>query len=145
MTIYDLTLAELRAKLDNLELSAVEVTNAYLDRIATTNPELNSFITVCDETAIAEAQAADQAIAAGEVAPLTGLPIAVKDIFNTAGLRTTCASRILENYVSPYDASNFPHQGAKSCDYRQAEYGRICHGQLQRKQRFWCRPQSMGS
>ncbi len=105
MTIFDLTLAELRAKLDNLELSAVEVTNAYLDRIATTNPDLNSFITVCDETAIAEAQAADQAIAAGEVAPLTGLPIAVKDIFNTAGLRTTCASRILENYVSPYDAT----------------------------------------
>lgn len=105
MTIYDLTLAELRVKLDNRELSAVEVTNAYLERIATTNPDLNSFITVCNETAIAEAQAADQALAAGEVAPLTGLPIAVKDIFNTAGLRTTCASRILENYVSPYDAT----------------------------------------
>jgi aspartyl-tRNA(Asn)/glutamyl-tRNA(Gln) amidotransferase subunit A len=105
MTIHDLTLAELRARLDNRELSAVEVTNAYLDRIATTNPDLNSFITVCNETAIVEAQAADQAIAAGEIAPLTGLPIAVKDIFNTAGLRTTCASRILENYVSPYDAT----------------------------------------
>jgi aspartyl-tRNA(Asn)/glutamyl-tRNA(Gln) amidotransferase subunit A len=105
MTIHDLTLAELRARLDNRELSAVEVTNAYLDRIATTNPDLNSFITVCNETAIVEAQAADQALAAGDVAPLTGLPIAVKDIFNTAGLRTTCASRILENYVSPYDAT----------------------------------------
>ena len=105
MTIHDLTLAELRAKLDNRELSAVEATNAYLDRIATTNPDLNSFITVCNETAIVEAQAADQALAAGDVAPLTGLPIAVKDIFNTAGLRTTCASRILENYVSPYDAT----------------------------------------
>ncbi|MCK4507918.1 MAG: Asp-tRNA(Asn)/Glu-tRNA(Gln) amidotransferase subunit GatA [Desulfuromonadales bacterium] len=105
MTIHDLTLAELRARLDNRELSAVEVTNAYLERIAATNPDLNSFITVCNETAIVEAQAADQALAAGEVAPLTGLPIAVKDIFNTAGLRTTCASRILENYVSPYDAT----------------------------------------
>ena len=105
MTIYDLTLAELRARLDNRELSAVEATNAYLDRIATTNPDLNSFITVCNETAIVEAQAADQALAAGDVAPLTGLPIAVKDIFNTAGLRTTCASRILENYISPYDAT----------------------------------------
>ena len=105
MMIYDLTLAELRAKLDNLELSAVEVTNAYLDRIAATDPDINAFITQCNETAIVEAQAADQAIAAGEVAPLTGLPIAVKDIFNTTGLRTTCASRILENYISPYDAT----------------------------------------
>ena len=105
MTIYDLTLAELRAKLDNRELSAVEVTKAYLDRIAATNPDINTFITQCNETAIVEAQAADQAIAAGEIAPLTGLPIAVKDIFNTTGLRTTCASRILENYISPYDAT----------------------------------------
>lgn len=105
MTIYDLTLAELRAKLDNRELSAVEVTNAYLDRIAATNPAINAFITQCNETAIVEAEAADLAIATGEVAPLTGLPIAVKDIFNTVGLPTTCASRILENYISPYDAT----------------------------------------
>ncbi len=105
MTIHDLTLAELRSRLDKRELSAVEVTNAYLDRIAATNAEINAFITVCNETALAEAQAADQAIAAGQAAPLTGLPIAAKDIFNTAGIRTTCASRILGNYVAPYDAT----------------------------------------
>jgi len=105
MTIYDLTLVELRAKLDNRELSSVEVTKAYLDRIAATDPDINAFITQCNETAIIEAEAADQAIAAGEVAPLTGLPIAVKDIFNTVGLPTTCASHILENYISPYDAT----------------------------------------
>jgi aspartyl-tRNA(Asn)/glutamyl-tRNA(Gln) amidotransferase subunit A len=105
MTIYDLTLAELRARLDSRELSAVEVTHAYLDRIAATNPDVNSFITVCADTAITEAQAADQALAAGQVAPLTGLPIAAKDIFNTAGLRTTCASHILDNYIAPYDAT----------------------------------------
>jgi aspartyl-tRNA(Asn)/glutamyl-tRNA(Gln) amidotransferase subunit A len=105
MTIYDLTLAELRNKLDNRELSSVEVTNAYLDRIATTNPEVNTFITPCTETAVVEALAADQVIAAGEASPLTGLPIAAKDIFNTLGLRTTCASRILDNYISPYDAT----------------------------------------
>ncbi len=105
MTIYDLTLVELRAKLDNRELSSVEVTKAYLDRIAATNPDLNTFITQCSDTAIAEAQAADQAIAAGTASSLTGLPIAVKDIFNTAGLPTTCASRILNNYISPYDAT----------------------------------------
>jgi aspartyl-tRNA(Asn)/glutamyl-tRNA(Gln) amidotransferase subunit A len=99
------TLVELRAKLDKREISAVEVTKTYLDRIAATNPALNTFITICNETALAEAQAADQAIAEGKAQALTGLPIAAKDIFNTAGLRTTCASRILDNYVSPYDAT----------------------------------------
>ncbi len=105
MTIYNLTLAELRTRLDSRELSAVEVTTAYLDRIAATNHEINSFITTCNETAMAEALAADQALAAGDIAPLTGLPIAVKDIFNTTGLPTTCASNILKNYIAPYDAT----------------------------------------
>lgn len=105
MTIYNLTLAELRSKLDSRQLTSVEITEAYLQRITATNPDINAFITTCTETALAEAQAADLALAAGEKAPLTGLPIAVKDIFNSEGLRTTCASRILENYVSPYDAT----------------------------------------
>ncbi len=105
MTIYDLTLAELRTKLDNRELSAVEVAEAYRARIAATDQDVNAYITVCDESAMAEAKLADQALAAGEIAPLTGLPIAAKDIFNTAGLKTTCASRILENYIAPYDAT----------------------------------------
>jgi aspartyl-tRNA(Asn)/glutamyl-tRNA(Gln) amidotransferase subunit A len=105
MTIYDLTLAELRASIDSRELSAVEVTKAYLDRIEATNPAINTFITVCSETALAEAEAADRALNAGKVAPLTGLPIAAKDIFNTMGLRTTCASSILKNYIAPYDAT----------------------------------------
>ena len=105
MTIYDLTLAELRSGLDKRELSAVEITKAYLERIAATNPGINTFITICNETALDEAEAADRLIAAGRVSPLTGVPIAAKDIFNTAGLRTTCGSHILENYVSPYDAT----------------------------------------
>lgn len=103
--IYDLTLAQLRTRLDSRELSAVEVTKAYLERIAATNPEINSFITICTETALTEAQNADRAIADGNIAPLTGLPVAAKDIFNTAGLPTTCGSRILSKYISPYDAT----------------------------------------
>jgi len=105
MTIYDLTLAELRTGLDNREFSAVEITKTYLERIAATNPGINTFISICNETALAEAEAADKLVASGQASPLTGLPIAAKDIFNTAGLRTTCGSRILENYVSPYDAT----------------------------------------
>jgi len=105
MEIYDFTLTELRNRLDRREFSAVEVADAYLVRIAATNPLINSYITVCAAAARSDAAAADLAIASGSAGPLTGLPIAVKDIFNTAGLRTTCASRILDGYVSPYDAT----------------------------------------
>jgi len=105
MTIFDLTLAELRTELDKREFSAVEITKAYLERITATNPGINTFITICNETALAEAESADKLIAAGQASPLTGVPIAAKDIFNTTGLHTTCGSRILENYVSPYDAT----------------------------------------
>lgn len=105
MTLYDLTLTELRKRLDAGEITSEQVTQAYLDRIVATNDQVNSFITVCQEEALAAARTADQRIAAGNAAPLTGIPIAVKDIFNTSGIRTTCASRILENYVAPYDAT----------------------------------------
>jgi len=104
-SIHDLTLSDLRLRLDRRELSAVEITRAYLERIAETDPQINAFITTCAESALSEAEAADQALAAGRAAPLTGLPIAAKDIFNTAGIRTTCGSRILGNYIAPYDAT----------------------------------------
>ena len=85
MTIYDLSLAGLRTGLDKREFTAVEVTTRYLERIFATNPGINTFINICDATALAEAEAADRRITAGQASPLTGLPIAVKDIFNTRG------------------------------------------------------------
>jgi aspartyl-tRNA(Asn)/glutamyl-tRNA(Gln) amidotransferase subunit A len=85
----------------------VEATRAFVERIVATDARLNAFITVCAEQALAEAAGADRRLAGGDVAPLTGIPLAIKDIFNTLGVRTTCASKILDNYVSPYDATAF--------------------------------------
>ena len=107
MALYELTLSELRAGLDRREFTSVEATRAFLARIADTDPRLNAFITVCADQALEEAAAADRRLAAGNVAPLTGIPLAMKDIFNTQGVRTTCASKILGNYVAPYDATAF--------------------------------------
>jgi aspartyl-tRNA(Asn)/glutamyl-tRNA(Gln) amidotransferase subunit A len=107
MALFDQTLSALRAGLDRREFSAVEVTRACLERIAATDPQVNAFITVCAEQALTAAAAADRRLANGNAAPLTGIPLALKDIFNTAGVRTTCASKILDNYIPPYDATAF--------------------------------------
>uniref|UniRef100_UPI0026ECF514 Asp-tRNA(Asn)/Glu-tRNA(Gln) amidotransferase subunit GatA n=1 Tax=Malonomonas rubra TaxID=57040 RepID=UPI0026ECF514 len=105
MQFNDLTISQLREKLASGETTSVELTKSFLARIAETNDKVNTFITVCEAEALAAAEAADQRIAAGNAAPLTGVPLAVKDIFNTLGVRTTCGSKILDNYVSPYDAT----------------------------------------
>ena len=107
MALHDLTLNQLRTGLDRREFSATEAARACLERIAATEPQLNAFITVCTEQALAEAASADRRLAGGEAAPMTGIPLAIKDIFNAAGVRTTCASKILGNYVAPYDATAF--------------------------------------
>jgi aspartyl-tRNA(Asn)/glutamyl-tRNA(Gln) amidotransferase subunit A len=90
----------LRAK----RLSSVELTQAALGRIVAANPRLNAFLTIDRAGALAQAQAADALRATGKAGPLTGIPVAHKDVLMTAGLRTTCGSRMLENFVAPYDA-----------------------------------------
>ncbi|ORJ58554.1 Asp-tRNA(Asn)/Glu-tRNA(Gln) amidotransferase subunit GatA [Geothermobacter hydrogeniphilus] len=105
MPFIDLNLQQLQSKLAGGEFSSRELTRAYLDRINATGGSLNSFITICEESALAAAEAADIRRKKGDAAPLTGIPLAVKDIFNTEGIRTTAGSRILENYVAPYDAT----------------------------------------
>jgi aspartyl-tRNA(Asn)/glutamyl-tRNA(Gln) amidotransferase subunit A len=99
------TLAQLSAALARRETSSRELTRLFLDRIETANGTLNAFITVLPEAALATADAADARRAAGDAGPLTGIPLAHKDIFCTAGVLTTCASRMLANFVSPYDAT----------------------------------------
>ncbi|MBK5971133.1 MULTISPECIES: Asp-tRNA(Asn)/Glu-tRNA(Gln) amidotransferase subunit GatA [Thiorhodovibrio] len=98
-------IAELAARLRRRELSSRELTAACLARIEQHNPALNAFITVTPEAALADADAADQQLARGEGSPLTGIPIAHKDIFCTQGVRTSCASRMLDNFIAPYDAT----------------------------------------
>ncbi|MBI2307041.1 MAG: Asp-tRNA(Asn)/Glu-tRNA(Gln) amidotransferase subunit GatA [Rhodocyclales bacterium] len=99
------TLKELGAALAARQVSSVELTQLYLDRIARLNPEINAFITVDAEKSLAQAGAADARLAAGDAGPLTGIPIAQKDIFCAQGWRTTCGSKMLDNFVSPYDAT----------------------------------------
>ncbi len=105
MQPYELTIAEARKMLDRKEISSVELTRSVLDRIDSIDEKVNAFLTVSEESALAEAEAADRAIAAGTIKPLTGIPLGVKDVICTEGIRTTCASKILENFVPPYSAA----------------------------------------
>ena len=98
------SLPELRRALDARQISAVELAGLFLDRIDALNPALNAFITVDREGALAAARVADARIAAGSAGPLTGIPLAHKDVFCTEGVLTTCGSKMLANFVSPYDA-----------------------------------------
>ena len=103
--LHDKTLAELSAGLAAGEYSSVELTEHYLGRINALDGQLNSYVTVTAEQALAQAKAADARIAAGNAGPLTGIPMAHKDIFCTQGVRTACGSKMLDNFVSPYDAT----------------------------------------
>ncbi|MFT3760342.1 Asp-tRNA(Asn)/Glu-tRNA(Gln) amidotransferase subunit GatA [Thauera sp.] len=98
------SLPELRRALDARQISSVELATLFLDRIDALDPQLNAFVTVDCEGALAAARAADERIAAGQAAPLTGIPLAHKDVFCTEGVLTTCGSKMLSNFVSPYDA-----------------------------------------
>ncbi|WP_305092045.1 Asp-tRNA(Asn)/Glu-tRNA(Gln) amidotransferase subunit GatA [Prescottella sp. R16] len=99
--------SELASKIHSREVSSVEVTQAHLDRIGQVDGELHAFLHVAGEQALVAAKEVDSAIAAGDapVSALAGVPIALKDVFTTTDMPTTCASKILENWVSPYDAT----------------------------------------
>jgi len=87
------------------QFSSVEITQDYLTRIGLFNDSINCFITITDDLALQQAKAADAIIAAGNAQPLTGVPLAHKDIYCTDGIKTSCASKILDNFIAPYDAT----------------------------------------
>ncbi|WP_323752466.1 Asp-tRNA(Asn)/Glu-tRNA(Gln) amidotransferase subunit GatA [Marinobacter sp.] len=113
--MHNKSVAELSKELESGKISSVELTQQLLDRLKNEDGKYNSFITISDEQALAEAKAADEMRAAGKATAWTGVPFAHKDIFCTNGVRTTCGSKMLENFVPPYDATvtaNFKAAGA---------------------------------
>ena len=103
--MHNKTISELSKLLHDKKISSVELTQHFLNRIKEHDKSLNSFITVTSDQALKQAKNADEKIASGNAGILTGIPIAQKDIFCTAGVKTTCGSKMLENFISPYDAT----------------------------------------
>ena len=103
--LVSLTVHQARKVLDSRQVSSVELTHAVLDRIAAVEPKVDAYVTVTRDVALRQAVAADERIAAGRAAPLTGIPLQLKDNLCTKGVRTTCSSRMLEKFVPPYDAT----------------------------------------
>lgn len=101
----DLTINALRKLLDEKRVSSVELTTQYLDRIKLHDNKLNAFLTVAEKEALKDAKAADERIAAGDTSPLLGIPFSAKDMYLTAGIRTTAGSKILENYIPQYSST----------------------------------------
>lgn len=105
MNLYELTIHAAHDLLRKKEISAEELTGAVLERIDAVEENIGAYLTVAADQAVEQARAADQMIASGHCGPLTGIPLGIKDLICTRNLRTTCASKILDNFVPPYDAT----------------------------------------
>jgi aspartyl-tRNA(Asn)/glutamyl-tRNA(Gln) amidotransferase subunit A len=105
VSVHEKTVAELAAGLRSKEFSSVELTKLFLERMEASQRSLNALVSITRDSALAAAAAADSRLAAGRAGALTGVPIVHKDIFCTEGIRTTCGSRMLDNFVAPYDAT----------------------------------------
>ena len=105
MTVNPMTINDIRQGLACGQFSSVEITRDYLARIAQHNPVLNCFISVTEDLALQQAAAADTRLAQGKGGLLTGVPLAHKDLYCTDGVKTSCGSRMLDNFIAPYDAT----------------------------------------
>ncbi len=105
MKLHELTIEQAIDLLKKQEISSVALTQAVLDRIDAVDAQVGAYLTVDREGALAQAEAADRRLTQGDAMPLTGIPLGIKDLICTKGLRTTCASKVLENFVPPYDAA----------------------------------------
>jgi len=105
MTPHRLTIHEAHELLKNKKLSSVELTKACLERVKEVEPKVKALVTMTGEAALKQAEQADKLIARGDINPLTGVPVVIKDVLCTKGVRTTCSSKMLENFVPPYDAT----------------------------------------
>ncbi len=105
MKLHELTIHKAHGLLKQKKISSSELTKAVLDQIKSVDEKIGAYLSIFEENAMKQAGEADKAIASGEVQPLTGIPMSIKDLICTKGLRTTCASRILENFIPPYDAT----------------------------------------
>ncbi len=105
MDITKLTIKEARTLLDSKQISAIELTNTFLDRIKKLDVQVDAYLTICEESALKQATEAQSKIDAGNASVLSGIPLSIKDNICTEGVKTTCASRILENFIPPYTAT----------------------------------------
>ncbi len=105
MELYELTIGEAHRLLKNREISSQDLTRSVLERIAAIDGRIGAFITVAEKIALEQAERADGMIAAGQCSTLTGIPLGIKDLICTQNITTTCGSKILENFVPPYDAT----------------------------------------
>jgi len=103
--MHNKTVSELKKAIEKKEVSSLELTSHFLERIKSKDQELNSFITLTEEHAIDKAKMIDKEISKGILRPLSGIPLAQKDIFCTKDIKTTCGSKMLDNFISPYDAT----------------------------------------
>jgi len=105
LVINHLTIHEAHKLLKAKQLSSVELTKAMLERVHQVEPKVHALVTITDELALKQAEQADKLIARGDANPLSGIPMVIKDVICTKGVRTTCSSKMLENFVPPYDAT----------------------------------------
>jgi aspartyl-tRNA(Asn)/glutamyl-tRNA(Gln) amidotransferase subunit A len=105
MTLHQLTIHEAHRLLKDKKLSSVELTRDCLERVEAVEPKVKALVTVTEELALEQAQNADKRIAKGDINPLAGVPVVIKDVLCTKGIKTTCSSKMLENFIPPYDAT----------------------------------------